>query len=40
MSYDDLVWRSIKERRPLVMAYPQSDGAIYIRQIVKKMLQG
>ena len=40
VSYDDLVWRSIKERRPLVMAYPQSDGAIYIRQIVKKMLQG
>ena len=39
VSYDDLVWRSIKERRPLVMAYPQSDGAIYIRQIAKKMLQ-
>jgi flagellar biosynthesis protein FlhG len=39
VSYDELVLRSIKERRPLVMAYPQSDGAIYIRQIVKKMLQ-
>jgi flagellar biosynthesis protein FlhG len=40
VSYDDMVWRSIKERRPLVVAYPQSDGAIYIRQIVKKMLEG
>ena len=39
VSYDDLVWRSIKERRPLVVTYPQSDGAIYIRQIVRKMIQ-
>jgi len=39
INYDDFVWRSIKERRPLVTAYPQSDGALYIRQIVKKMLK-
>ena len=40
VNYDDSAWRSIKERRPLVLAYPQSDGALYIRQIVKKMLHG
>jgi flagellar biosynthesis protein FlhG len=40
VNYDDCAWRSIKERRPLVLAYPQSDGALYIRQIVKKMLHG
>ena len=39
INYDDSVWRSIKERRPLVLAYPHSDGALYIRQIVKKMLR-
>ena len=39
INYDDFVWRSIKERRPLVLAYPRSDGALYIRQIAKKMLQ-
>jgi len=39
INYDDFVWRSIKERRPLVTAYPQSDGALYMRQIVKKMLK-
>ena len=39
LNYDDCVWRSIKERRPLVLAYPQSDGALYVRQIVKKMLR-
>ncbi len=36
--FDDAVWRSIKERRPLVLAYPQSDAALYIRRIVHKML--
>lgn len=40
INFDDSVWRSIKGRRPLVLAYPQSDGALYIRQIVKKMLRG
>ena len=39
INYDDFVWRSIKERRPLVVAYPRSDGALYIRQIAKKMLR-
>jgi flagellar biosynthesis protein FlhG len=38
VNFDDSVWRSIKERRPLVLAYPQSDGALYIRRIVKKIL--
>ncbi len=36
--FDDNVWRSVKERRPLVLAYPGSDGALYIRRIVKKLL--
>ena len=39
INYDDFVWRSIKERRPLVLGYPRSDGALYIRQIAKKMLR-
>ncbi len=39
INYDDCVWRSIKERRPLVLGYPESDGALYVRQIVKKMLR-
>ena len=38
VNYDDYVWRSRKERRPLVLAYPQSDAALYVRQILKKML--
>ncbi len=36
--FDDAVWRSVKESRPLVLAYPQSDAALYIRRIVHKML--
>jgi len=36
--FDDNVWRSVKDRRPLVLAYPTSDGALYVRRIVKKML--
>jgi flagellar biosynthesis protein FlhG len=36
---DEHVRRSIAERRPLVLGYPQSDCALYVRQIVKKMLQ-
>ncbi|MFQ5514170.1 MAG: P-loop NTPase [Myxococcota bacterium] len=39
VNYDDCVWRSVKERRPLVLAHPQSDGALYIRRIAKKMLE-
>ncbi len=38
INYDDFAWRSVKERRPLVLAYPRSDGALYIRRIVKKLL--
>jgi flagellar biosynthesis protein FlhG len=40
INWDDSVWRSVKHRRPLVLAYPQSDGALYIRRIVKKILEG
>ncbi len=36
--FDDNVWRSVKDRRPLVLAYPRSDGALYVRRIVKKLL--
>ena len=36
--FDDNVWRSVKDRRPLVIAYPTSDGALYVRRIVKKLL--
>jgi len=39
VNYDDAVWKSIKERRPLVLGYPQSDAALYIRRIVSKMLE-
>jgi flagellar biosynthesis protein FlhG len=39
VNYDDLIWRSVKERQPLVLAYPKSDGAVYVRQIVRKMLR-
>ena len=38
--FDDHVWRSIKEKRPLVLAYPRSDGALYLRRIAKKVLAG
>jgi flagellar biosynthesis protein FlhG len=38
--YDDHVWRSVTERRPLVLAYPRSDGALYLRRIAKKVLGG
>jgi flagellar biosynthesis protein FlhG len=40
VNFDNAVWRSVKERRPLVLAYPQSDGALYIRRIAKKILEG
>jgi flagellar biosynthesis protein FlhG len=39
INFDDRVWQSVKERQPLVVAYPQCDAAVYIRQIVKKMLR-
>ncbi|MFQ5697361.1 MAG: P-loop NTPase [Myxococcota bacterium] len=39
VNYDDAVWRSVKERRPLVLGHPQSDSSIYIRRIAKKLLE-
>ncbi len=39
INHDEHVRRSITERKPLVLAYPQSDCALYVRQIVKKMLR-
>jgi flagellar biosynthesis protein FlhG len=39
VNFDDAVWRSVKASRPLVLAHPQSDGALYIRRIVKKTLE-
>jgi flagellar biosynthesis protein FlhG len=38
VNYDDCAWRSVKERQPLVLAYPESDGARYLRRITKKLL--
>ena len=38
VNYDDCAWQSVRERRPLVLAYPQSDGARYLRRIAKKLL--
>jgi flagellar biosynthesis protein FlhG len=38
VNYDDDAVRSVKERRPLVLAYPESDGARYLRRITKKLL--
>jgi len=40
VNFDDAVWRSVKASKPLVLAHPQSDGALYIRRIVKKILEG
>jgi flagellar biosynthesis protein FlhG len=39
VNFDNAAWRSVKERRPLVLAYPQSDGSLYIRRILKKILE-
>jgi flagellar biosynthesis protein FlhG len=39
VNHDDAVWRSIKERRPLVLGYPQSDSSVYVRRIAKKLLE-
>ena len=39
VNFDDSVWRSVKDRQLLVQAFPQSDGAMYIRRIVKKLLE-
>ncbi len=39
VNFDATVWRSVKDRRPLVVAYPQSEGALYIRRIMRKILE-
>lgn len=39
VNHDDAVWRSVKERRPVVLGHPQSDSSIYIRRIAKKLLE-
>lgn len=39
VNFDECVWRSVVERRPLVLTYPHSDGALYIRRIVRKLLE-
>jgi flagellar biosynthesis protein FlhG len=39
VNFDTAAWRSVKERTPLVLGYPQSDGALYIRRIVRKILE-
>lgn len=39
VNFDDCVWRSVKERRPLVVGYPDSDGALYVRRIARKILE-
>jgi flagellar biosynthesis protein FlhG len=38
INHDDFIWRAVRERRLVVTAYPQSDGALYLRQITKKLL--
>ncbi len=39
VNFDPAVWRSVKDRRPLTVAYPQSEGALYIRRIMRKILE-
>jgi flagellar biosynthesis protein FlhG len=39
VNFDSAAWRSVKERTPLVLGYPQSDGALYIRRILKKIVE-
>ncbi len=39
VNFDDSVWKSVKARRPLVLAFPQSDGSLYVRRIVKRILE-
>ncbi|MEE8558522.1 MAG: P-loop NTPase [Myxococcota bacterium] len=39
VNFDSAAWRSVKERSPLVLAYPHAEGALYIRRIAKKLLE-
>jgi flagellar biosynthesis protein FlhG len=38
VNYDDSVRRAVVERQPLVSAYPDSDAAIYLRRVARKLL--
>lgn len=40
VNFDSAVWRSVKSRQLLVLSHPQSDGALYIRRIARKILEG
>jgi flagellar biosynthesis protein FlhG len=40
VNYDDAVRRAVVERRPLVSAYPESDAAVYLRRVARKLLGG
>jgi flagellar biosynthesis protein FlhG len=40
VNFDNAVWRSVKDRQLLVLSYPNSDGALYVRRIAKKILEG
>jgi flagellar biosynthesis protein FlhG len=39
VNFDPAVMRSIKGRQLLVLDYPQSDGAVYVRRIARKILE-
>lgn len=39
VNHDDAVWRSVKERRPLVIGHPHADSSVYVRRIAKKLME-
>jgi flagellar biosynthesis protein FlhG len=38
VNYDESVRRAVVERQPLVSAYPDSDAAIYLRRVARKLV--
>jgi flagellar biosynthesis protein FlhG len=40
VNHDDAVRRAVIERRPLLSAYPESDAAVYLRRVARKLLGG
>lgn len=40
VNHDEAVRRAVIERRPLLHAYPDSDAAIYLRRVARKLLEG
>jgi flagellar biosynthesis protein FlhG len=40
VNHDDFVRRAVVERQPVVCAYPDSDAAIYLRRVSRKLLEG